>query len=397
MTTLFSEQERAFAHELREFFRSVIPEQIRHKVAAGRSLTKDDIVASQRILNEHGLAVPNWPVEWGGRDWTPVQMHIWIEEMQLASVPQPLDFNTSMVGPVIAKFGNQEQKERFLPATANLDIWWSQGFSEPDAGSDLASVRTSAVRRGDMYVVNGQKTWTTHAQFGDWMFALVRTDFAVKKQAGISFLLIDMQSPGITIRPIQLIDGSHEVNEVFFEDVEVPAENLVGVENDGWTYAKFLLGNERTNIARIGSSKVILARLKAYAAISPGPRGPILEDPVFSARMMEVEARLIAVEYTQLRILSSRKKLGGQPDPRSSILKLLASKLQQDISELFLDVVGPDGLAPFSAHAVPSWLTAPLGAVVDAMPRYLNDRKTTIYGGSSEIQREIISKALLEL
>src|SRR3954452_10914475 len=228
-----------FREEMHAFFTTQVPQHIRDTVAARRDLSKDDYVEAQRVLNAAGLAVPHWPVEWGGKDWTPLQLHIWREEMQLACVPEPLAFNTSMIGPVLATFGNQEQKERFLSATANLDIWWSQGFSEPDAGSDLASLRTTAVRDGDDYVVNGQKTWTTLAQYGDWIFCLVRTDPTVKKQLGISFLLIDMRSPGVTVRPIELIDGGHEVNEVWFEDVRVPAENLVGEENKGWDYAKF--------------------------------------------------------------------------------------------------------------------------------------------------------------
>ncbi len=228
---------------------------------------KEGFIESQRILNANGLATPHWPVEWGGRDWTPVQKHIWLDELQFASVPEPLAFNTSMVGPVIAAFGSQEQKEKFLPPTANLDIWWCQGFSEPEAGSDLASLKTRAVRDGDDYVINGQKTWTTLAQHADWIFVLARTNpDAPKRQAGISFILVDMKTPGVTVRPIKLIDGGYEVNEIFFEDVRVPAENLVGEENQGWSYAKFLLGNERTGVTRLGFSKVRLAQAKERAA-----------------------------------------------------------------------------------------------------------------------------------
>lgn len=259
MKLRLSPEDAAFRDEMREFFTTKIPQHVRDTVAARHELTKEQIVESVRVMNAAGLAVPNWPVEWGGKDWTPLQRHLWHEEMQLAAVPPPLAFNASMIGPVIAAFGSQEMKERFLPATANLDIWWSQGFSEPDAGSDLASLRTTAVRDGDHYVVNGQKTWTTLGQYGDWIFTLVRTDPEAKKQAGISMLLIDMTTPGLTVRPIELIDGSHEVNEVFFEDVRVPAENLVGEENKGWTYAKFLLGNERVGVAPVGSTKRILA------------------------------------------------------------------------------------------------------------------------------------------
>ncbi|WP_029088379.1 acyl-CoA dehydrogenase family protein [Brevibacterium album] len=397
MDQLLNKEELEFAQHMREFYRTEIPEELRFKVATGQDLTKDDIVTSQRILNQHGYAVPNWPVEYGGQDWTPVQRHIWLEEMQLACVPQPLAFNASMVGPVIATFGSKEIKDRFLPATANVDIWWAQGFSEPNAGSDLASLKTSAVRKGDKYIVNGQKTWTTLGQYGDWIFMLVRTDPTVKKQAGISFLLIDMKSPGVTVRPIQLIDGGHEVNEVFFEDVEVPVENLVGEENKGWTYAKFLLGNERTGIARIGMSKVNLARAKAYAAMTKTSRGTLLDDPLFSARLTEIEARLTALEFTQLRILSTQAAGSDKPDPRSSVLKLHGSQLQQDITELLVDVLGPQGLDFVDSTAVGEGFTDLPGAAASALPDYFNYRKVTIYGGSSEVQRGIISKAILGL
>ncbi|MGA9748924.1 MAG: acyl-CoA dehydrogenase family protein, partial [Nocardioides sp.] len=291
-----SEEDAAFRKEMRTFFTTEVPQEIRDAVASRGELSKDHIVTSQRILNAAGLAVPGWPVEWGGRDWTPLQRHIWHEEMQRASVPIPLAFNASMVGPVIAAFGSQEQKERFLPPTANLDIWWSQGFSEPDAGSDLASLRTTAVRDGDEWVVNGQKTWTTLGQYGDWIFNLVRTDpNAPKRQQGISFLLVDMTSPGVTVRPIELIDGGHEVNEVWFEDVRVPAENLVGEENKGWDYAKFLLGNERVGVAPVGSTKRVLAQAKGWAR-----DGGLLEEPLVAAQFAELENELLALELTAL-------------------------------------------------------------------------------------------------
>lgn len=397
MDNLLSKEELEFAQHMREFYRTEIPEDIRRRNAIGEELSKEDMVTSMQILNKHGYAVPNWPVEWGGQDWTPVQRHIWLEEMQLASVPSPLAFNASMVGPVIATFGSQEIKERFLPKTANLDIWWSQGFSEPNAGSDLASLKTTAVKQGDKYIVNGQKTWTTLGQYGDWIFMLVRTDPNVKKQAGISFLLIDMTTPGVTVRPIQLIDGGHEVNEVFFENVEVPGENLVGEENKGWTYAKFLLGNERTGIARIGASKVALARAKAYAATTRTPRGTLLQDPLFAARLAKVEAELTALEFTQLRILSTQSAGSDKPDPRSSVLKLRGSKLQQDITELLVDVLGPQALDFVDSREVADGFTTLPPGAPDALKAYFNYRKVTIYGGSSEVQRSIISKALLGL
>ena len=338
---------------------------------------------SQRALNAAGLAVPHWPEAWGGRGWSQLRRHIWHEEMQRACVPPPLAFNASMVGPVIAAFGSQEQKERFLPRTANLDIWWSQGFSEPDAGSDLASLRTTAVRDADEFVVNGQKTWTTLGQHGDWIFCLVRTDPDVKKQLGISFLLIDMTSPGVTVRPIELIDGGHEVNEVWFEDVRVPAENLVGELNKGWDYAKFLLGNERVGVAPVGSPKRVLAQAKEYA-------GPLLSDPLVAARIATLENELLALELTALRVVAN--SADGKPHPASSVLKLKGSELQQAVSELVVDLAGPASLASGAGDdsSLEQWQRR-------ATPTYLNLRKASIYGGSNEVQRQIIAKTILGL
>ncbi len=391
MQLALTEEEAAFRDELRTFYTTEIPADIRERVRLGLPLEKDDIATSHKILNANGLAVPGWPVEWGGRDWTPTQHQIWLDEMQLAAVPEPLNFNTKMVGPVIAEFGSQETKERFLPPTANLDIWWCQGFSEPEAGSDLASLRTTAQRDGDSYVVNGQKTWTTLGQYADWIFCLVRTDpQAPKKQAGISFLLIDLDTPGITMRPIKLIDGGYEVNEVFFEDVRVPADQLVGEENQGWTYAKFLLGNERTGIAGVGRTKVRLAELKQRAAETTLGDRTLLEDPLFAARLTEVENELLALELTQMRVASG--SADGKPNPASSVLKLVGSQLQQAVTELLVEVAGPDAL-PFGAGdeiSSPDWAQR-------AAPHYLNYRKTSIYGGSNEIQRTIIASTILGL
>lgn len=386
MQLALTPSEAEFRDELRTFYRTEIPAEIRERSRAGVEITKEDIVTTHKILNDHGLAVPSWPVEWGGKDWTPTQHQIWLDEMQLACVPEPLNFNAKMVGPVIAEFGSQAVKERFLPPTAALDIWWCQGFSEPEAGSDLASLRTTATRDGDSYVVNGQKTWTTLGQYADWIFCLVRTDpNAPKKQAGISFLLIDLDTPGITMRPIKLVDGSVEVNEVFFEDVRVPAENLVGEENQGWSYAKFLLGNERTGIAQVGRTKVRLAEVKEHAKANG-----LLEDPLFAARLAEAENDVLALELTQMRVASGSK--GGKPNPASSVLKLRGSQLQQVATELMMEVAGSD-ILPFGSDAdiaSPQWAQ-------HSAPRYLNYRKTSIYGGSNEVQRTIISSTILGL
>ncbi|MCD9199588.1 acyl-CoA dehydrogenase family protein [Aeromicrobium wangtongii] len=390
MKLQLSEEDAAFREEMRTFFTTQIPQDIRDTVTARRELSKDQIVRSMQAMNAAGIAVPNWPVEWGGKDWTPLQRHIWHEEMQLAGVMPPLAFNASMVGPVIAAFGSQELKERFLPKTANLDIWWSQGFSEPDAGSDLASLRTTAVREGDEYVVNGQKTWTTLGQYGDWIFTLVRTDPTVKKQAGISFLLIDMTSPGLTVRPIELIDGGHEVNEVFFDNVRVPVENLVGEENKGWDYAKFLLGNERVGVAPVGSTKRTLAQAKEYAKTAGAGGTSLLDDPLLAAQIAELENDLLALELTALRVVAN--SADGKPHPASSVLKLQGTVLQQAVTELWVDIAGPNALATGAGEGsdVPELART-------ATPNYLNYRKASIYGGSNEVQRQIIAGTILGL
>ncbi|WP_222264175.1 acyl-CoA dehydrogenase family protein [Modestobacter marinus] len=386
-----SPEDHAFRDEMRTFFTTAVPQSIRDAVAARRELTKEQFVETQRILNAAGLAVPHWPVEWGGRGWTPLQRHIWHEEMMAACVPPPLAFNATMVGPVIATFGSQEQKERFLPPTANLDIWWCQGFSEPDAGSDLASLRTTAVRDGDDWVVNGQKTWTTLGQHADWIFCLVRTDPAApKRQRGISFLLFPMDSPGVTLRPIELIDGGHEVNEVFFEDVRVPAENLVGEENRGWDYAKFLLGNERVGVAPVASTKRLLAQAKEHAReLQVGGR-PLAQDPLMAARIAELENEVLALELTAIRVVAN--SADGRPHPASSVLKLRGTELQQAVTELVVDIAGPAAVASFADgdSTVPEWARL-------ATPAYLNFRKASIYGGSNEVQRQIIAGSILGL
>ena len=394
----FTDEERAFREEARRFFRSAIPDAIRAKVAEGEGLTRDDMILSQRTLNQHGWATPNWPVAWGGKDWTPVQVYLYQDEMQQANVPSPIPFNVSMVGPVIAQFASDELKQRFLPATANADIFWCQGFSEPGSGSDLASLRTRAEKQGGKYIVNGQKIWTTLAQYADWIFCLVRTDTAVKQQEGISFLLIDMKTPGITVRPIITIDGGREVNEVFFDNVEVPVENLVGQENKGWDYAKFLLGNERTGIARVGASKAKVARIKELAAIEHSGGRPLIEDVKFREKLAAVEIELKALEMTQLRVVADERKLEkGRQNPASSILKLKGSVIQQQLTELVMEVAGPYALPyqrDFDGRNEPS--VGPEYAS-EAAPMYFNYRKVSIYGGSNEIQHNIIAKAILGL
>jgi pimeloyl-CoA dehydrogenase large subunit len=402
MDLRFTPEELAFRDEVRSFMRTALPADIRSKLVEGRRLKKEDIVTWQRILNAKGWAVPHWPAEWGGRDWTPTQSYIFLEELQQAPAPPPLGFGVTMVGPVIIAFGSEAQKKRFLPRIANLDDWWCQGFSEPGSGSDLASLKTSAKRSNGHYVINGQKTWTTTAQYADWIFCLVRTDpAAAKKQEGISFILMDMKSPGITVRPIVTIDGGREVNEVFFDDVKVPAENLVGQENKGWDYAKFLLGNERTGIARVGMSKERIRRLRELAALERSDDRPLLEDERFRAKIAAVEVELKALEMTQLRVVAAeRNRKGNRPDPASSILKIKGSEIQQTISELLLEVVGPYAL-PYQPEYLDEerWNEPPVGPdwAPSLAPTYFNTRKVSIYGGTNEIQKNIVAKAILGL
>jgi len=399
MDLRFTSEEIAFRNQVRAFFRAALPPEIRRKMVEGRHLSKDDIVRWQRILNDKGWAVPHWPKEWGGTGWTPTQQYIFQEEMQQAPAPQPLAFGVSMVGPVIIAFGSDAQKNHYLPRIRNIDDWWCQGFSEPGSGSDLASLTTSAKRTGDHYIVNGQKTWTTLAQHADMIFCLVRTDPAAKKQEGISFLLIDMKSPGVTVRPIVTMDGSAEINEVFFDEVKVPVANRVGEENKGWDYAKYLLGHERTGIARVGVSKERIRRLRELAALEPAGGGArMIDDLRFREKIAAVEIELKALEMTQLRVVSAeRHGRSKKPDPASSILKIKGSEIQQSISELLMEVVGPYAL-PYQPDLEGS-NEPPIGPdyASPLAPTYFNWRKISIYGGSNEIQRNIISKAILGL
>jgi pimeloyl-CoA dehydrogenase large subunit len=398
MDLRFTPDETLFRDEVRQFMRASLPASIRTKMVEGRRLEKDDIVRWQRILNAKGWAVPHWPAEWGGQSWTPVQQYIFQDELQQAPAPAPLPFGVMMVGPVIIAFGSEAQKRRFLPRIANIDEWWCQGFSEPGAGSDLASLKTAAKREGEHYIVNGQKIWTTMAQHADWIFCLVRTDSQGKKQEGITFLLIDMRTKGITVRPIVTIDGSAEVNEVFFDDVKVPVENRVGAENKGWDYAKFLLGNERTGIARVGYSKERIRRIRELASVTRDGGRPILEDERFREKLAALEIELKALEMTQLRVVAGeRNRDRTKPDPYSSILKIKGAEIQQAVSELLLEIVGPyalpyanENLATNEPPVGPDW-AAPIA------PTYFNWRKISIYGGSNEIQKNIIAKAILGL
>ncbi|MEL6379061.1 MAG: acyl-CoA dehydrogenase family protein [Pseudomonadota bacterium] len=393
MDLSFSEKDEAFRQEVVAFLDQEWPEEKRGSTPFTRAAYLD----WHKKLHAKGWAAPAWPVAHGGQDWTPTQHYIFNEEMAKAETFRSLAFNTAMVGPVIYTFGNDAQKERFLPPTLNCDIWWCQGYSEPGAGSDLASLRTKAERDGDHYIVNGSKTWTTLAQHADWIFCLVRTNSEVKKQEGISFLLIDMKTPGITVRPIITLGGDHEVNEVFFEDVRVPAENLIGEENRGWTYAKFLLTHERSNIAGVHASRRKLERLREVAANSdfyaPGAR--LIDDEDFMRTLSEIEIDLMALEYTELRSLAN-EEAGKGPGAESSILKIRGTEIQQRISHLAVKAAGTYAL-PYQRDLGHNEFPAGPDHTVHAAATYFNYRKTSIYGGSNEIQRNIIAKAVLGL
>ena len=385
MDLTFSSEELAFRDEVRAFLAASLPAETRRKVLEGIEVSRDDTLRWQQALHRRGWGGPNWPAEFGGTGWDPVRQYIFEEESAAAGAPRLLPFGLKMVGPVIMRFGSQAQQARFLPRILSGEDWWAQGYSEPGSGSDLASLKTRAERRGDRYLVNGQKTWITLAQHANWIFCLVRTDPAVKKQAGISFLLIDLKSPGVTVRPITLLDGSHEVNEVWFEDVEVPIENRIGEENGGWTYAKFLLGHERTNIAGVGGSKRELARLKRIAAEERKNGRPLLEDPGFAAKLAQVEIELMALEITNLRVLAAEAERRA-PGAEASLLKIKGTEIQQALTELMMLAGGPGSLA--------------LDNDADAFraaAAYCNLRKTSIYGGSNEIQKNIVSRTILGL
>jgi len=390
----FTEDELAFRGEVRAFLKDKLPDDLRRKMIERRHLGKDDIVRWQRILNARGWATPNWPVEHGGQAWTPAQRYIFQEEMALAHAPEGSPFNVNMIGPIIAKFGTEAQKARFLARIANIDDWWCQGFSEPGAGSDLASLKTRADRDGLDYVINGQKIWTTQAQHADWMFALVRTDNNGRKQQGITFLLIDMKTPGITVRPIETIDGEHDANEVFFDDVRVPMANRIGDEGKGWDYAKHLLGSERSGIARIGLSKERLTQLRALEAdLSARAVLTAAEQARLRRTLAEVEVELRALELTQLRVVAADAQGGGAAGA-ASILKIKGTELQQRMTEFMLELAGPAGLAlpTEGGNEAPEdgWIEA-------AAPFYFTMRKVSIFGGSNEIQKNIIAKTVLGL
>ncbi len=393
----FSPEDIAFQQEVRTFIAENYPTELRGKQDEGDELGKDDFLAWHRVLHTKGWVAPAWPVEFGGTGWTATQKYIWSEETAAADCIRLMPFGLAMVGPVIYTFGTAEQKATFLPRILSGEDWWCQGYSEPGSGSDLASLRTKAVQDGSDYIVNGQKTWTTMAQHADWGFFLVRTNAEGKQQEGISFLLIDMKTPGITVRPIITLGGEHEVNEVWLEDVRVPIANRIYEENKGWTCAKFLLAHERTGIAGVAGSKRGIEKVKAIARTELDGDRPLIANPFFKRKIAELEMDLTALEFTELRSLAG-ENAGKGPGPESSLLKIKGSEIQQRLTELSLEAVGYYG-APYFRGFGEGDNEHPIGPdhAHRTAPTYFNARKTTIYGGSNEIQRNIIAKMVLGL
>jgi alkylation response protein AidB-like acyl-CoA dehydrogenase len=390
--------EQRFRETVRQFLQQRLPAAIRDDVLAFKHLAKEQYVTWQRILAAQGWGAPGWPREYGGTGWSAVQRSIFEDECYKAGAPRQMPFGLSMIGPVLMKFGTPAQRARFLQRIITMDDWWCQGYSEPGAGSDLASLKTAARRDGGDYVINGQKTWTTLAQFADWMFCLVRTSSEGKPQEGISFVLIDMRTRGVRVRPIRTLDLGADVNEVFLDDVRIPAENLVGDENRGWTIAKYLLGHERTNIAGIGMCKRLLASLKDYARRQTKHGRPLLDDVRFRDRIVRLEIELKSHEWSLMRLVSLEQS--GQPiGIEASMLKIRGSEIQQDLSELLMETAGPYGL-PFVAAALDSGFVGATagGAHLNSVaPQYFDIRKVSIYGGTNEVQKNLIARSVLGL
>ena len=392
MDLAFTPEEEQFRKDIRSWVHANLPEKISHKVHNALRLTRDDQQDWAKILGKKGWLGYGWAAEFGGPGWNAVQKHLFEEECALAGAPRIIPFGPVMVAPVIMAFGSPEQQKRHLPGIASGEVWWSQGYSEPGSGSDLASLKCRAERQGNEYIVNGQKTWTTLGQYGDWIFCLVRTSTEGKPQTGISFLLIDMKSPGLTVRPIKLLDGEAEVNEVWFDNVKVPVENLVGQENQGWTYAKYLLAHERTNIADVNRAKRELERLKRIAK-----QEAIYDDMRFRDEIAKLEVDVVALEMMVLRVLSAEKS-GKQSLDIAGLLKIRGSEIQQRYSELMMLAAGPYAVPLIDEAMEAGWQGDYPGSALHCAPlagTYFNMRKTTIYGGSNEVQRNIVSQVVL--
>ena len=393
----FNKEDTAFKKQVEDFINQNLDKELQNKIYNGEKPSKNEVIDWQIKLNKKGWLAPDWPLEYGGCDWTPTKKYIFEQEMANANTPQIVPFGVTMIGPVLIKYGTPEQKSYFLPKILNSDHWWCQGYSEPGSGSDLASLKCKAENKGDNYIINGTKTWTTLAQYADWMLCLVRTSNQGKPQEGISFIMIDMNTVGIKVDPIITLDGSHEINTVYLEDVVVPKKNLIFEENKGWTVAKYLLGHERTSIAAVGRSKSALKKLKNIAIEELSNDMPLIEDTRFRDKLTNLEMDLAALEYTELRILSEMSK-GASPGAEASLLKIRGSEMQQKISELTLDAVAYYGLSNLENSKKGS-NNMPIGPSYSngVGNNYLNLRKTTIYGGSNEIQKNILTKMVLGL
>jgi len=398
MDVNFTKKQLLFKEEVRNFLRSAIPKQLADKIEKNKPLNKNDMQNWHNILNDKGWLGSSWPKKYNGTGWDIVEQFIFEDELASANAPRIVPFGLKMLAPVLMKFGTQEQCRYWLPRILDGTDWWCQGYSEPGAGSDLASLKTSAVKDGDQYIVNGQKTWTTLAQYANMIFTLVRTSIEGKPQQGISFLMINMLSPGVEVRPIKTIDGGEEINEVWFTDVKVPAGNLVGEENKGWTYAKYLLSHERNNIATVGISKKKLEKLKEIARVETRNGEPLIADPLFAARLAKVEINLGNLETTNLRVLSEAEK-GGDPGAESSMLKILGSEVCQELDHLlrrasarYGRIYRPEALEDgFNGQEIGPFFAQTASSI------YFNNRKVSIYGGSNEIQKNIISKMIVGL
>lgn len=394
MDTSFTPEDLAFRDEVRAFIAQAYDQELQARLASSEpQVFKQAVIDWQKRLNDKGWVAPNWPVEYGGTGWNATQQFIYDSERAAAGVRDTVPFGLKMVAPVLYTFGTEEQKKRFLPSILASDEWWCQGYSEPGSGSDLASLKTKAVVDGDDYIVTGAKIWTTYAQFADWIFCLVRTNSEGKKQQGITFLLIDMKSPGIKVNPIVSIDNHHSLNEVEFNDVRVPMANRIGEQDKGWTYAKALLAHERTSIAEVADTKRKLAQVRDYAAQEVGGGAPLSADPAFQARLSDIDIELMALEFTELRVLASVAS-GGAPGAESSLLKIKGTELQQAVQLLLMEV------AAYYQGVLPNDLSADqLGHEFGSKARqaFMYGRAATVYGGSNEVQKNIIAKAVLGL
>ena len=390
----FSKEDLAFRDEVRAFLDNEYPKHIKEKMHNGDELTREEIVEWHKCVAKKGWMGHSWPVEHGGTGWDATKVYLYLRELALEGCPTFVPFGLQMVAPVIWTFGSEEQKKRFLPRILNFDDWWCQGYSEPGSGSDLASLKTKTVRDGDDYIINGQKTWTTLGQHADWIFVLVRTDDSGKKQEGITFILVDMKTPGVEVKPIITLDGDHEVNEVWFDNVRVPAENVVGEEGMGWTYAKFLLFHERSSIAGAPQMRRnINKRVNKAKNVFHGDT-PVADDPTFKAKVAQFMLDLDALEMTELRGLAAQRE-GKSPGPESSLLKIKGTELQQRITSLAVELAGHEAMPYGGPYGFTDIEVAAEKSAQQSAPKYLNFRKVTIYGGTNEIQKNIIAKAVL--